>query len=101
MKKIVVSVASIAAAIALSFSGATAFAASCPIKIGGIAPLSAPGAVGAGEGMRAAMLLAEKDINAAGGVLGCDVKVVIGDSEGLPEKAKALMDDPASFIAQS
>ena len=92
MKKIVVSVASIAAAIALSFSGATAFAASCPIKIGGIAPLSAPGAVGAGEGMRAAMLLAEKDINAAGGVLGCDVKVVIGDSEGLPEKAKALME---------
>ena len=42
--------------------------------------------------MRAAMLLAEKDINAAGGVLGCDIKVVIGDSEGLPEKAKALME---------
>ncbi len=92
MKNIVVSVASIAAAIALAFSGATALAAVCPIKIGGVAPLSAPGAVGAGEGMRAAMLLAEKDINAAGGVLGCDVKVVIGDSEGLPEKAKALME---------
>lgn len=92
MKKIAVSVASIAAAIALAFSGATALAAVCPIKIGGVAPLSAPGAVGAGEGMRAAMLLAEKDINAAGGVLGCDVKVVIGDSEGLPEKAKALME---------
>jgi ABC-type branched-subunit amino acid transport system substrate-binding protein len=82
----------VAAVIALAFSGATALAASCPIKIGGVAPLSAPGAVGAGEGMRAAMLLAEKDINAAGGVLGCDVKVVIGDSEGLPEKAKALME---------
>ena len=72
--------------------GAPAEAVTCPVKIGGIAPLSAPGAVGAGEGMRAAMLLAEKDINAAGGVLGCDIKVVIGDSEGLPEKAKALME---------
>ena len=72
--------------------GPALMAATCPIKIGGLAPLSAPGAVGAGEGMRAAMLLAERDINADGGVLGCDVKVVIGDSEGLPEKAKALME---------
>jgi ABC-type branched-subunit amino acid transport system substrate-binding protein len=42
--------------------------------------------------MRDAMLLAERDINAAGGVLGCDVKVVIADTEGLPEKARALME---------
>jgi ABC-type branched-subunit amino acid transport system substrate-binding protein len=38
------------------------------------------------------MLLAERDINAAGGVLGCDVEVVIADTEGLPEKARALME---------
>jgi ABC-type branched-subunit amino acid transport system substrate-binding protein len=69
-----------------------ASAADCPIKIGGIAPLSAPGTVVGGEAMRDAMLIAEEDINKAGGVLGCDVKVVIGDSEGLPEKAKALME---------
>ncbi len=92
-----VSFAAVAALSAISLSGTTALAASCPIKIGGIAPLSAPGAVGAGEGMRAAMLLAEKDINKAGGILGCDVKIVIGDSEGLPEKAKALME---KFITQ-
>ncbi len=67
-------------------------AADCPIKIGGLAPLSAPGAVGGGEGMRAAMLIAEEDINAAGGVLGCDIKVVIADTEGLPEKASAIME---------
>ena len=97
MKKWYLSVAGLAAALAISFSGTTAEAAECPIKIGGIAPLSAPGAVGAGEGMRAAMLLAEKDINKAGGVLGCDIKVVIGDSEGLPEKGKALME---KFITQ-
>ncbi len=76
---------------ALALSG-SALAAECPIKIGGIAPLSAPGTVVGGEAMRDAMLIAEKDINAAGGVLGCDVKVVIADSEGLPEKAKAIME---------
>ncbi len=38
------------------------------------------------------MLLAERDINAAGGVLGCDIDVVIADTEGLPEKARALME---------
>jgi len=82
---------------ALAMGAGSAFAAECPIKIGGIAPLSAPGAVGAGEGMRAAMLIAESDINAAGGVLGCDIKVIIADSEGLPEKAKAMME---RFITQ-
>ena len=92
MKKTIISVAGLAAVIALSFSVAGAQAASCPIKIGGLAPLSAPGAVGGGEAMRDAMLFAERDINAAGGVLGCDVKVVIADTEGLPEKAAAVME---------
>jgi branched-chain amino acid transport system substrate-binding protein len=78
---------------AVSLVGLAAFAtgasaAECPIKIGGLAPLSAPGAVGGGEGMRAAMLLAEKDLNAAGGALGCDIKVVIADTEGLPERRR-------------
>ena len=72
--------------------GTQVMAADCPIKIGGLAPLSAPGSVTGGEAMRAAMLIAERDVNAAGGVLGCDVKVVIADTEGLPEKARALME---------
>jgi branched-chain amino acid transport system substrate-binding protein len=76
----------------LAAFGTVANAAECPIKIGGLAPLSAPGAVGGGEGMRAAMLLAEKDLNAAGGALGCDIKVIIADTEGLPEKASAIME---------
>ena len=70
----------------------TASAADCPIKIGGLAPLSAPGTVVGGEAMRDAMLIAEADINKAGGALGCPIKVVIGDTEGLPEKGKALME---------
>ena len=69
-----------------------ASAADCPIKIGGIAPLSAPGTVVGGEAMRDAMLIAQDDLNAAGGALGCQVEVVIADSEGLPEKAKAIME---------
>ena len=91
MKKIV-SVVGIAAAITLSLSATSANAASCPIKIGGLAPLSAPGAVGGGEAMRDAMIFAERDINAAGGVLGCKIKVVIADTEGLPEKAAGIME---------
>ena len=79
------------ASVAASGMGA-ASAADCPIKLGGIAPLSAPGTVVGGEAMRDAMLIAEEDVNAAGGVLGCDVEVVIADSEGLPEKAAAIME---------
>lgn len=75
----------------LALSG-PALAVECPIKIGGLAPLSAPGSVTGGEAMRVAMMLAERDINAAGGVLGCDIDVVIADTEGLPEKARALME---------
>ncbi|MCY3984539.1 MAG: ABC transporter substrate-binding protein [Roseovarius sp.] len=81
----------------LALSGGIAQAADCPIKIGGMAPLSAPGTVVGGEAMRDAMLIAEEDINAAGGVLGCDIDVVIGDTEGLPEKGTALME---KFITQ-
>ncbi|MEQ8877070.1 MAG: ABC transporter substrate-binding protein [Phycisphaerales bacterium] len=86
-----------ATAVGALVTAGAAMAADCPIKIGGIAPLSAPGTVVGGEAMREAMLIAEEDINADGGVLGCDIEVVIGDSEGLPEKGAALME---KFIAQ-
>lgn len=86
-----------AAAAAVALGSVQANAADCPIKIGGMAPLSAPGTVVGGEAMRDAMLIAQDDINAAGGVLGCNVEVVIGDTEGLPEKGAALME---KFITQ-
>ena len=75
---------------AITFS--SVYAADCVHKFGGLAPLSAPGSVVGGEAMRDAMMLAERDINAAGGVLGCDLEVVITDTEGLPEKATAMME---------
>ncbi len=68
------------------------WAADCPIKIGGLAPLSAPGSVTGGEAMRAAMNIAIEDINAAGGILGCKAQIVIADTEGLPEKGTAVME---------
>jgi branched-chain amino acid transport system substrate-binding protein len=70
----------------------TASAADCPIKLGGLAPLSAPGAVTGGEAMRDAMQIAVDDINAAGGVLGCQVELVVVDTEGLPERGVAVME---------
>ena len=77
---------------ALGIGAGAVSAADCTIKLGGIAPLSAPGTVVGGEAMRDAMLIAEEDINAKGGILGCELDVVIADSEGLPEKAAAIME---------
>lgn len=76
----------------LALGANSAVAQDCPIKIGALAPLSAPGTVVGGEAMRDAMMIAQDDINAAGGVLGCDIEVVLGDSEGLPERAVAVME---------
>ena len=85
------SILAASAAVAALTAGAQA-QVECPIKIGGLAPLSAPGTVVGGEAMRDAMLIAQDDINAAGGVLGCDIEVVIGDTEGLPERGVAVVE---------
>ena len=70
---------------------ASTFAADCVNNVGGLAPLSAPGSVTSGEAMRDAMLLVEIDVNATD-VLGCALEVVITDTEGLPEKATAMIE---------
>lgn len=62
------------------------------IKLGGLAPLSAPGAVVGGEAMRAAMIIAVEELNEAGGILGRPVELVIADTEGLPERGTAVME---------
>ena len=56
MNKTKLSIFGVATAIAASLVASVTFAANCPIKIGGLAPLSAPGAVGGGEAMRDAMM---------------------------------------------
>lgn len=87
--KVLTTVAMLAMTSALA---APALAADCPIKIGGLAPLSAPGSVTGGEAMRAAMRIATDEINAAGGVLGCQIELVVVDTEGLPERGRAVME---------
>jgi branched-chain amino acid transport system substrate-binding protein len=78
----------------LSVSGAALAQDDCgfaeePIIIGGVAPLSAPGAVTAGVAMQWSMEQAVADINADCGIAidgqNYELAITIGDSEGLPD----------------
>jgi len=60
-----------------------------PIKIGALLPLSPPGSYASGEEMKWAMEIALEEINAAGGLLGRPVELIIADTRGLPEEAAA------------
>ena len=64
------------------------------IKIGGIAPLSPPGATGAGVIIDWAMQQAAADINAECGIdiagVNHRLEVITGDSEGISERGQAL-----------
>lgn len=64
------------------------------IKFGGIAPMSAPGAVAGGVAMDWAFQQAAADINAACGIeidgVNYMLEVVLGDSEGSPERGQAV-----------
>jgi branched-chain amino acid transport system substrate-binding protein len=59
-----------------------------PIKIGAVVSLTGPG-VGLGQPERNGMLLAEKVINANGGVKGRPIKVLIEDDGSKPDNAKS------------
>ena len=61
------------------------------LLIGGVAPLSAPGAAESGKEMKIAMEMAVEEINAAGGVLGKQLKLQVEDTRGLPEEGTAAM----------
>ncbi len=60
------------------------------IVIGAAAPLSKPGSVTGGIVMQTAFNIAVDDINEAGGVLGKNVRVILNDTEGLPERGTAV-----------
>ena len=69
-----------------------------PIKIAVVGPFSGRGAE-AGERVASAVKMAVEELNAAGGLHGAKVEVIIGDDEGVPEKstlvAQRMADDPA------
>lgn len=60
------------------------------ILIGGFGPLSAPGSYQGGTEMRQAAEMAVDEVNEAGGVLGKQVELIFGDTEGLPERGVAV-----------
>lgn len=60
------------------------------LLIGGFGPLSAPGSYQGGTEMRQAAEMAVDEINEAGGVLGKQVELIFGDTEGLPERGTAV-----------
>jgi branched-chain amino acid transport system substrate-binding protein len=74
------------------FAGSVQSLGSGTIKIGALAPLSAPGSVTGGQAMKAAFEIALDEINTAGGVLGQQVELVLVDTEGLPERGTAAME---------
>jgi len=84
----------LAVLLAVVVAGVGVIAASCggdeeevpAVKIGGLYALSGPLA-GAGETMRDGFLLAVKDINEQGGVLGAQVEIVIRDTKAMVDEA--------------
>ncbi len=81
----------LAAAVAVLLPWSMANAAET-IKIGGIAPLSPPGGVQTGESLRDGMKVAVAELNAAGGLLGKQVELIIEDTSGVPEKGVAAFE---------
>jgi branched-chain amino acid transport system substrate-binding protein len=81
----------IAFAVAVALPCGTASAQDA-IKIGGIAPLSPPGGVQTGESLRDGMKVAVDELNAAGGLLGKPVELIVEDTSGVPEKGVAAFE---------
>ena len=69
--------------------GVPAALAQEPVKIIGLLELSGPGAT-SGSHFRAGLDLAVKEINAAGGILGRKIALVVYDTQTSPSVAKAL-----------
>jgi branched-chain amino acid transport system substrate-binding protein len=67
-------------------------ASSSVITIGATVPLTAPGEVSGGEAMKVALEIAADEINAAGGVLGMPIQLIISDTAGTPQLGADAMD---------
>lgn len=74
------------------FDGATESIGEGTFKMGVIVPLSAPGTVTGGTAMKAAYEIALEEVNAAGGILGQQVEMILLDTEGLPERGTTAME---------
>jgi branched-chain amino acid transport system substrate-binding protein len=75
--------------LAAGLFAAQAALAADPIKVGVTVALSPPGSVSQGTQVRDAVEVAAKIVNDGGGVLGRPIELVVEDTQGVPEKARA------------
>lgn len=68
-----------------------------PIRIGALAPLTPPGWVQAGRHLLGGLELGIDEINAAGGIAGRSLQLVVRDTAADPRKAVAAVDELASL----
>ncbi len=68
-----------------------------PIRIGALAPLSPPGWVEAGRHLLLGLELAAADVNAAGGIDGRSLELIVRDTAADPQKAVAAVDELAGL----
>ena len=81
----------LALAAAVSFS-VSAVEAGDTIKIGGMAPLSSPGSYQQGPELVLGLEWAVEDVNAAGGVLGKQVELIVEDTQGRPPTGATVVE---------
>jgi ABC-type branched-subunit amino acid transport system substrate-binding protein len=65
------------------------------IPIGALVPLTPPGWVEAGRQLLAGLERAVRDVNAAGGIAGRPIELIVRDTAADPERAAAAVDDLA------
>jgi ABC-type branched-subunit amino acid transport system substrate-binding protein len=65
------------------------------VRIGALVPLSLPGWVEAGRSLLAGLELAVRDVNAAGGIGGRPLELVVRDTAADPQRATAAVDELA------
>lgn len=83
-------------------AGLLALAYAQPVQIGLLSPLTG-GAAGTGQAQKAGFELALQEINAAGGVLGEPLEIVLEDTQASPEVAlaafeKLMTEDGVAFV---
>ncbi|QXJ19705.1 amino acid ABC transporter substrate-binding protein [Actinomadura graeca] len=64
-----------------------------PVQIGALVPLSPPGWVEAGRHLLAGLELGVREVNAAGGITGRPLELVVRDTAADPRKAEAAVDE--------
>lgn len=64
-----------------------------PVRVGALAPLTRPGWIEAGRHLFAGLQLAVRDVNAAGGIAGRSLELVVRDTAADPCRAAAAVDE--------